>query len=205
MKKIIKLIITAFFVFTLIAMLSLTAFAAENEAAAVENGIENGNTGEGFSENNTFEAIYTFFTDNSDKIFSALAFLGSLILAFTYKRGLIPTVNNGLGRISTYTKKLSESTEDYRESTNKTLDMLLEKFASLENNAELSARSIDELVGRLDALEKGADEKEKFKTVMLSQIDMLYEIFMNSSLPQYSKDALGEKMAEMKKSICRGE
>ena len=37
------------------------------------------------------------------------------------------------------------------------------------------------------------------------KIDMLYEVFMHSSLPQYSKDALGEKVAEMKKSISLGE
>ena len=40
---------------------------------------------------------------------------------------------------------------------------------------------------------------------MLSQIDMLYEIFMQSGLPQYSKDALGERMAKMKKTLGVGE
>ena len=40
---------------------------------------------------------------------------------------------------------------------------------------------------------------------MLSQIDVLYEIFMQSGIPQYAKDSLGEKVAKMKKSLLVGE
>jgi hypothetical protein len=40
---------------------------------------------------------------------------------------------------------------------------------------------------------------------MLGEIDMLYEIFISSSLPQYSKDAISERVAKMKKILLAGE
>ena len=36
---------------------------------------------------------------------------------------------------------------------------------------------------------------------MKAQVDMLYEIFMSSSLPQYQKDSVGEKISSMRKSL----
>ena len=38
------------------------------------------------------------------------------------------------------------------------------------------------------------------REILLSQIDLLYEVFMNSSLPQYEKDRIGEMVAAMKKN-----
>jgi hypothetical protein len=40
------------------------------------------------------------------------------------------------------------------------------------------------------------------KTIMSAQVDMLYNIFMSSSLPQYSKDAVGERISEMKAALA---
>ena len=36
------------------------------------------------------------------------------------------------------------------------------------------------------------------KALMSAQIDMLYDIFMTSSLPQYQKDAVNKRISEMK-------
>ena len=36
---------------------------------------------------------------------------------------------------------------------------------------------------------------------MQNQIDMLYEVFISSSLPLYQKEAVGERIAEMKRIL----
>ena len=36
------------------------------------------------------------------------------------------------------------------------------------------------------------------KIILSAQIDMLYDIFMTSSLPQYQKDAVSKRIGEMK-------
>ena len=41
----------------------------------------------------------------------------------------------------------------------------------------------------------------QLRLVVDTQIDMLYDIFMSSALPQYQKDAVGERIAKMKGAI----
>ena len=89
--------------------------------------------------------------------------------------------------------------------TEKSLEFLTDRFVSCENTIDSVSRELTNLSEKLDAIQEEKSEKEKFKTVMLSQIDMLYDIFMQSGIPQYSKDALGEKVAKMKKELGIGE
>ena len=70
---------------------------------------------------------------------------------------------------------------------------------------EAISRSLDILTEKLEGMEWEKKSAEKLSLLMNSQIDMLYEIFMQSSLPQYSKDAIGEKVAALKKELKDGE
>ena len=190
--------------FTLISSaFCVTAFAEDENAAYTEEETEI--TEENGTEENTFSTLYDFTLENLDKIFSALAFIASLILVFAYKKGLIPIVNTSLLAIRKNAEKLGEASSDSLMNTEKSIDLLTEKFASVMNTAESISNSVDSLFERLDFLESESKSKDTLRTVMLSQVDMLYEIFMNSSLPQYSKDALGERIADMKKTIRSGE
>ena len=89
--------------------------------------------------------------------------------------------------------------------TENSVDLLLEKLASFENTAEKICENIEALSQKLLSLEGEGKERAIYKTVMLSQIDMLYEIFMQSGIPQYAKDSLGERVTKMKKALTAGE
>ena len=41
----------------------------------------------------------------------------------------------------------------------------------------------------------------ELRLILNSQIELLYEIFMSSSLPTYQKDAVGARFAEMKRAL----
>lgn len=198
MKKFLFSIASLIAIISLILCFSVTALAAEENAEVTENdSTENAE--------NTFAEIYNLALENADKVFSALAFISSLLLVFAYKKGLIPIINAGLSAIKKSADKFEGSSLESILKTEESLGFLTDKFASCINTVESISKSIEELGERLELMEGEKDSKETMKTVMLSQIDMLYEIFMNSALPQYSKDALGEKVAEMKKSIRIGD
>ena len=40
------------------------------------------------------------------------------------------------------------------------------------------------------------------QTVISTQVDMLYEIFISSSIPLYQKEAVGEKICAMKRALA---
>ena len=79
-------------------------------------------------------------------------------------------------------------------------------------DAQSAAPYIDELSKNLDVIAERVKESEeerlavnRLKTAMLTEVEMLYDIFMHSSLPQYSKDNVGEKISAMKKALGTGE
>ena len=75
---------------------------------------------------------------------------------------------------------------------------------ALEDTAtvmEKVSASLEKVEDELQAVKESRGERETYKTIMLSQIDMLYDIFMSSALPQYKKDEIGEKIGAMKAEL----
>ena len=156
-------------------------------------------------EENIFSTVYDEIALHASEILCAMTFAGSLILAFAYKKGLMPLVKGSLlsiGNAITKIKddttenaeknaKLGESLEIGLENAKITLDALAEKISDLDLT----------LKEKLEYEDKAKREKEEFKLILTSQIDMLYDIFMTSALPQYQKDAVGERVAKMKGAI----
>ena len=127
-----------------------------------------------------------------------LTFIGSLLLAFAYKRGLLPTIKNGLGIISGTVGELKASTEGFSKHQEAMISELTERLKQAELSLSEFGKAIDEIVKKAEEDENGALEREHMKALMSAQIDMLYGIFMTSSLPQYQKDAVSEHIHKMK-------
>lgn len=195
MKNRIKLLIAVMLI--LISTLSLTVSASAQE-------LESSELTDGTVEN-IFDRIYADVSEYATEILCAMTFAGSLILAFAYKKGLMPIVRGSLlsignavskvkdsvGESAEKGEKLGESIEKGLESTKNVLDGLVEKISELD--AALEARLTDE--------SERAHEQEVLRLVLLSQIDMLRDIFMSAALPQYQKDAVGERIAKMKGAL----
>lgn len=157
------------------------------------------------SKNGFFENLLSACESNASEIFSALAFIGSLIMMLCYKKGLLPIVNDGLKALKNGVKSIGEKSDTF---TNQavglceSIDARLERAEKLSEAVLKSAESVEE-----DILEiqKSGRENEKLKIILLTQIDMLYEIFMSAALPQYLKENVGEKIVEMKAALGKEE
>jgi hypothetical protein len=97
MKKTSVAIILSTLVIVLTLFFSVKAFAAEDICAAEEITVEGG-------EETFFDALYEACLTNADKIFSLLAFGGSLVTVISYRKGLLPLLTSGLRSL----KKSSE-------------------------------------------------------------------------------------------------
>ncbi|MBR5139609.1 MAG: hypothetical protein IKV16_01015 [Clostridia bacterium] len=190
--------------FTLIFAFSFTisVFASESTEVKSDAGAA---ASEIDKQNTPFGALYEAFIDNADKIFSALSFLGSIVVVLAYKRGLIPVLNSGLRSISKSSDELKRKSEEGIISAENALNTLSTRLAGYENSAEALSKTVEELTERLESREQSNKRESDLKEVLLAEIDMLYEIFINSSLPQYSKDALSERIMKMKKSLYCGD
>ncbi len=209
MKKIFTLFISVISVLSLSLCLSVTAFADTAEQSNPDfeevTEIEKVDTGITHTQENPFTEIYQTVIDNADKILSALAFISSLVLMFFYKRGLLPSLSRSLSAIKSSAGDFEEIAREGALKTEQSLNFLLDKFAFFENTVNEVSSTVERLEAGIEKETEKASSREQLKTVMLSQVDLLYEIFMQSSLPQYSKDAVGEKVREMKRSLLIGE
>lgn len=192
MKKFLTLLTV---LITLLSAFSLVAFAETPDATDSE-----------AAESCTFfDEAYEFISENADRILSALAFIGSLALAFAYRRGLIPLLRGGLGTLSGAVDSLKENTEAADSKAREILGCAAEKLDSAE-------RLMAELTEKLSSIEKELQltkEEERraadLRVIMSTQIDLLHDIFMSSSLPYYRKEEVGERVAEMKRALTATE
>ncbi len=198
MKKIFLIILAAILIF---AVSSSTAFAAEASTDTThEISKDSSEESVGF-----FGEIYNELAENADKILAALTFIGSIIIAFAYKKGLIPLLNSALGNMNAMISRLKEETENSILENESVGEAVKERLAVSEKLIAALSGSITRLEEKLESTAETKREAENAKIIMNAQIDMLYEIFMSSALPQYSKDRVGEKVAEMKAQLTDGE
>lgn len=203
MKQKTKILITAFILCFIMSFAFSVSANNDTEVTVDWSGLtqESESTENDFTEN-PFALIYDTTLMYASEILSLMSFIGTLIISYFYRRGLLPSVKGVLGNMSTSVMKLKETSDkeiESRKEENTKIEKRLDVFDSaLKNQSEL----ISSLESRLIAEEDIYKQRERSNLILSSQIEMLYEIFMSSSLPQYQKEAMGEKINKMRKELC---
>jgi len=182
--------ITLLFVLLICSCLCLTAFAEGEEAK---------------EEANVLDLAAGFITENSAEILSLLTFIGSMVIAFTYKRGLLPKLSSAITGIGGSVGTLKENTEKSIDTIKEDVAIVTDGVAKTEKLCHTLSEKISSLSLALDEIKGERGEAERTKIILASQIDMLYEVFMASALPQYSKDAIFEKISAMRAALTESE
>lgn len=203
-RKFIQRLLTALSCITILFALSLTAVSAENAEAnaptaeETESSQADSQDSTALGSPNFFEEAYASVEGLSSELLCALSFIGSLIIAFAYKKGLLPTVKSGIGAIGSAIGSIKESTENYAKQNEELLALMSERLDRTDKTLEGFEKSVAEIAERCEDREHAARDRAEMKALMSAQIEMLYDIFMTSSLPQYQKDAVSEKVRDMK-------
>ncbi len=185
-------------------LLALTALFALGAVALAEEAPSSVSDSDGASEEsisegeNLFADIFSAVESFSTEILCALSFVGSLIIAFAYKKGLLPAVKSGIGAIGSAIGEVREQALKSAQIQEELTSLLDERLALLETTLTKFDTAITEIAEKTESGAHAAEDRENVKALMSAQIDMLYELFMTSSLPQYQKDALSERIRDMK-------
>lgn len=176
--------------------------------ASAEDGIPEESTKEQ-TEENLFSKVYEEIAAYTSEILCGLTLAGSLTLAFAYKKGLLPLVEKSLLAIGNAVTGIKESTKENAEASSAlgvNIGKQLSAAEELLRNLAQKVNSLDKALGEsLENENKARLEAKELRLVVDAQIDMLYDVFMSSALPQYQKDAVGERIAKMKEAIADNE
>ena len=151
---------------------------------------------------NIFDDIYRLIEANADKIFSILAFIGTLVVSIGYKSGLLPLLRDALSRLKSSIDKVKEEGENNNRNTNKRISDINSLVSEIKDTLVQNTEEISRVKWQFESYEEMCREREKMRTIMQNQIDMLYAIFMSSALPQYQKDEIGTKISKMREELC---
>ena len=196
LKFIIALTVAAVFLLSLSVASLASEGGAEDGEAKISTEAESAEV-----EENLFAVAFEVIKSHSVEIFSAMAFLGAILTAVCYKRGLIPLLSKKLTLLAEALKKLSSENCESIERADAHSFETKEKIAALENSIELFSTEISALRESLGSACELRREGEVQKKLLLAEIDMLKDIFTASALPEYQKEAICDKVKKIKEEI----
>lgn len=153
------------------------------------------------TEENPFLTLYELLGAHLPELFSALSLLGACIIGFCYKKGLLPILRDGIGAIGSATKEWGENAETYAKDAKKICEDANNSIQFVSSCVEKMNASLTCVEERIAALGDQKTETEILRELMRGQVDMLYDIFLCSSLPQFEKDRVGKRVEEMKRLL----
>ena len=189
MKKIITL--TLVFLI-LLSLLLLPAHAAEEVVGEPEAG--------------TFtQTLSAFFSENADTLLGVLTLIGSLLVAFFYKTGLLPLLRSGLSALGELLGKSRELTESFTKEASERLSRMEEATAPVLASLKAGEASLSTLEPRLAGLEAelAKSEKERRATaeVLRTETELFYEMLASVNLPEAQKESMTESYYRLKKFL----
>ena len=204
MKRFLKLISLASLLIALV-LLPIGAHAAEHDDA-VDMTIEDSLSADAETEitevaSNPFDEMYQTISQHSSELLSLCSFVGTLIIALLYKKGLAPLLSGSADKLSSAIEGLKRDADTEILERGKMIASRDEHAALLESRLERLTDKLDEMQARISSEAELVSCTERVRIVMQSQIDVLYDVFMSSSLPQYQKELIGERMLRMKKEL----
>ena len=153
------------------------------------------------TEVNFFERLYDAVTDYISEILCVLAFGGSFLIAVLYKKGLLPLLKGALSAISSAVGKIKDATEESAISDAEKTAKITEALDRAHALIEAQTRSLEVVERRLDALSTDKTDRERMKLILECEVELLYDIFMSSALPEYQKDAVAKRLKSISSLI----
>lgn len=172
-----------------------------SDAPAEKNESPSDTTPRGEPSYSAFGALYEKVCAHATEIFSALSFLGACLVAFGYKRGMLPLMKGGIHAASDAIRQIQSGADTALKKSGEICEKVkndLQYFAERTKILEEALAKMEQTLCRVESTE---DERAGMRLLMEGQVDLLGEIFLSSSLPQYEKERIGERIRLMKAQI----
>ena len=194
MKKIITFII----LFVLLLSLCIPSLASEMEGVASDTGTQS------FTD-----TLADFITENADTLLGVLTLIGSCLIAFLYKTGLLPLVRSGISALGDLLGKSQEMTERFTKETGEQIDRIESYIApmtaTLERGEEVLRAAESKLSALEEALAKSEGDRRKTAEVLRTETELFYELLASVNLPEAQKESMTESYYRLKRVLEAGE
>ena len=151
------------------------------------------------------QAVTDFLTQNGDTLLGVLSLIGTLLVAFLYKTGLLPLLRSGLSALSDLLGKNREVTEHFTKETGEQIHRSEEYMTPMVDTlarSENALRAMEEKLAALEtALERSEGDRQKTAAVLRTETELFYELLASVNLPETQKDSMTESYYRLKRIL----
>lgn len=153
------------------------------------------------TEKNPFALLYRDIAENLDAVFGALAAVGTLAVAFSYKRGMLPLLRGGVGVLSDRVKEIGEQSEEIKKGSEENAVFVKNQLQIMLSSFKDCADTVKNFAAVLEDVRAKTGEIELLKSLLAGEVELLYDIFSSSSLPQYQKEIVARRVEELRLAL----
>lgn len=180
---------------TLAVILAAPVFAENDpamlaEAAETEIAVENAPL--------ISERLIAFLNEYTNELLSALTFLGSLLVAFFYKKGILPLLRAGLSALNDTAGKAEQITEHFTQKAEEELAAIKEStlpLAALVQNTEECIRTMQK------ALEESEKAQKETRRILAAETELFYELLTSANLPHAQKESMAKTFYSLREDL----
>lgn len=212
MKKIISFLLL---ISTLLCLISLGASAAVPESSSIAEDVQDNDAlsssdtsvlqdDEALPENEDGTSpseLYDIVMEHIGEVFAFLACTFSALLMLCYKKGILPMIKGGINALSGGVSALSDEARKQSESSAVIGSVISERLAYAEEILGKMESSLELIEKRLGDAEMQKNEGELMRSVLLEEVNMLYEVFMAATMPEYQKDRVTKQVEAMRERL----
>ena len=151
------------------------------------------------------DTIASFITQNADTLLASLTLIGSLLVAFLYKTGLLPLLRSGLSALGELLGKSRELTESFTQEAGEQIHRIESHIApmakALERSEEILHATEQRLADLEAALKRSEGDREKTAEVLRTETELFYELLCSVNLPEAQKDSMTESYYRLKRFL----
>ncbi len=156
---------------------------------------------EGDKSESIFTLVYELLAENAEGIFSLLAFASTAIMSIYCRRSMIPEIRSAFALIKSETDTIKSGAAQYSEMSSACSEDLSERLSLIEKTSASVSERLDELKITSEELMSLKRESRRLESLMEAEIDMLRDIFMSASLPEFKKEAVEKRVIKMKEEL----
>ena len=205
MKKIICSLLLAVMIFSFLMVGASAAEYTENNGGASETAIQSEASDTNATDDNDTSApaeLYAIISQHLGEIFAFLACAFSGLLMVCYKKGILPLIKGGISALSGGVSELSKEAQKQSESSQGISSMLAEKLNYADELLQKMGSALNAMEKKLAEAQATKEESEIMKCVLLEEVNMLYEVFMAATLPEYQKERISKQVSAMRDKLA---
>lgn len=133
------------------------------------------------------EDVFAFFEQYANELLSGLCLVGSLFVAFIYKKGILPLLRSGLSSLTHAAEQTEQITESFTARAEEEITAIKEQTIPF---AETLAKTEECMANVEKALEESKKAQQETRRILAAETELFYELLSAANLPQVQKESM---------------